>query len=50
MLIEFLGQPILITPADRDIGFIHWIKEDEPVGLLLWNRSEKLLTVDSQSS
>jgi len=31
--IEFLGQPILITRADRDIGFIHWVREDEPVGL-----------------
>lgn len=31
--IEFLGQPILIIREDRDIGFIHWVREDEPVGL-----------------
>lgn len=31
--IEFLGQSILITRPDRDVGFLHWIREDEPVGL-----------------
>lgn len=39
--IEFLGQPILITRADRDIGFIHWIREDEPVGLSFMEQERK---------
>lgn len=41
--IEFLGQPILIKRSDHDVAFIHWIRQDGPVGLLFMEPERKAL-------
>lgn len=39
--IEFLGQPVLITRDDLDIGFIHWIKRYDSGGLRFMEPEQK---------
>lgn len=39
--IEFLGQPILIVRPDLNLGFVHWIKDDDPVGLCFMDSERK---------